>query len=263
MNGDTPQDAWPGPPAELPVEPPPPPLEAEPLPAPDPYPFWNYVDVLLIAALTFPCMAAGILVVKGLFWVLHFHSSLAVVELLPAQILGYVFVFSALAIMFRAQYRKPLWNSLAWVPSSLSYSWTIIAGAATAIAVAYIAYFLKTPETSNPMTEMMKDETSLFLLAFFGIFVAPLAEELAFRGFLQPLLVRSFGNVYGILLAAIPFGILHFHEYGDSWRHALVISMAGVGFGVMRHATGSTKASTLMHSAYNAVFFAALWGSKR
>jgi hypothetical protein len=30
----------------------------------------------------------------------------------------------------------------------------------------------------------------------------------------------------------------------------------------MRHATGSTKASTLMHSAYNALFFAALWGSK-
>ena len=64
----------------------------------------------------------------------------------------------------------------------------------------------------------------------------------------------------GILLAAIPFGLLHFPEYGNSWRHALLISGAGVAFGWMRQVTGSTKASTLMHAAYNALFFAALWG---
>jgi membrane protease YdiL (CAAX protease family) len=89
------------------------------------------------------------------------------------------------------------------------------------------------------------------------------AEELIFRGFLQPLLVRSLGAVPGILAAAVPFGLLHFSEYGNSWRHAVLISGAGAAFGWMRHATGSTKASTLMHAAYNALFFASLWGSKR
>jgi membrane protease YdiL (CAAX protease family) len=43
----------------------------------------------------------------------------------------------------------------------------------------------------------------------------------------------------------------------------VLISGAGAAFGWMRHATGSTKASTLMHAAYNAVFFIALWLSKQ
>ena len=70
--------------------------------------------------------------------------------------------------------------------------------------------------------------------------MAPVCEELMFRGFLQPLLVRSLGAAAGILATALPFGLLHFQEYGNSWRHVLLISLSGVAFGWMRHATGST-----------------------
>jgi len=57
-------------------------------------------------------------------------------------------------------------------------------------------------------------------------------EELIFRGFLQPLLVRSLGAPAGILATALPFGLLHFQEYGNSWRHVLLISLSGVAFGL-------------------------------
>jgi len=70
--------------------------------------------------------------------------------------------------------------------------------------------------------------------------------------------VRSLGVAPGILVAAVPFGLLHFQEYGNSWRHAVLISLAGAAFGAMRQVTGSTRASTLMHSSYNALFFLAL-----
>ena len=138
--------------------------------------------------------------------------------------------------------------------------WAIVAGLAAALSVAVISYLIRTPNTSNPMTNLMQDRASVFLLAVFGVTLGPLCEELAFRGFLQPLLVRSFGPVAGILGAAIPFGLLHFQEYGNSWRHALMIALAGAAFGWMRHATGSTRASTLMHAAYNSLFFYALLG---
>src|ERR1019366_849808 len=101
----------------------------------------------------------------------------------------------------------------------------------------------------------MEDHTAAVLMAVFGTTIAPLAEELAFRGFLQPLLVRNLGAVAGILLASVPFGFLHFHEYGNSWRHAVLIGLAGASFGWMRHATGSTRASTIMHAAYNGLIF--------
>jgi hypothetical protein len=83
------------------------------------------------------------------------------------------------------------------------------------------------------------------------------------RGFLQPLLVRSLGAIPGILAAALPFGLLHFQEYGNSWRHALLISLAGAAFGWMRHRTGSTMASTLMHASYNALEFFAFFTQQK
>ncbi len=256
MMDEAPRDVTPALPAEAPPTEPPPSL-------PEPYPFWTYLDLLLIAGMTVPCMALGILLVQGVFWLLHAHAALIVTELLPAQILGYAFVFAAITVMFRTQYGKPFWRSLAWAPSRLSFSWIAISGVVTAVGVAIAASLLKTPQTSNPMTDMMQDRTSLILLAVFGIAIAPVAEELAFRGFLQPLLVRSLGPVCGILGAAIPFGILHFHEYGNSWRHAVVISLAGAGFGAMRQLTGSTRSAAAMHAAYNAFLFLALFSSRK
>jgi len=75
-------------------------------------------------------------------------------------------------------------------------------------------------------------------------------------------LVRSFGAVAGVVLAAIPFGLLHLSQYGGSWRHGLLITMAGVGFGWMRQVSGSTRAAAIMHAAYNFIFFAALFAQR-
>jgi len=256
MMDEGPQEVWPQPPADEPPAPPPP-------PPPETYPFWTYVDLVLIAAMTLPCMALGILLVRGVVWLFHRHPALVVMELLPAQILGYLMIFGAIAVMFRAQYGKPFWRSLAWVPAGVPVIAIALAGVGTAIAVAIAASLIGTPSTSNPMTDMMQDRTSLFLLTFFGIAIAPVAEELAFRGFLQPLLVRSLGPFLGILGAAIPFGLLHYREYGNSWRHAVVISLAGAGFGIMRHRTGSTRAAAAMHACYNTFLFLALYSTRK
>jgi membrane protease YdiL (CAAX protease family) len=138
----------------------------------------------------------------------------------------------------------------------------MVCGFVAAFSVGIASNLIHTPETSNPMTDLMQGRTALIVMAVFGITLGPLFEELAFRGFLQPLLVRSVGAVGGVLLAAIPFGLLHYQEYGNSWRHALVISLAGASFGAMRQATGSTRAAALMHGAYNAFFFVVLFARK-
>jgi len=223
---------------------------------PEPYPFWGYSDLLLFAGLTVPCMVLGWALVKAGFALFGFHSGRPVVELLPAQLLGYAFLFAVLRAILRMQYDRPFWSSLAWTRSRVPFLWTVIGGLATAVAVAFVAYLIQIPTVSNPMTDiMMRDSLSLVLMAVFGILVAPLSEELAFRGFLQPLVVRSLGPVAGVLVAAVPFGLLHYREYGNSWRHAVLIALAGVAFGWMRQATGSTRASTIMHASYNGLIF--------
>jgi membrane protease YdiL (CAAX protease family) len=127
------------------------------------------------------------------------------------------------------------------------------------MAVALVAWLIHAPPTTGPLVEMLKDRRTLMLLAIFGTTAAPLFEELAFRGFLQPLLVRSLGAVAGIGLTAALFGSLHYSEYGNSWRSALLVGLSGVAFGCIRHFTGSTRASTIAHAAFNALPFVSLF----
>jgi hypothetical protein len=220
-------------------------------------PFWGYSDVALFIVFLVVSAAAALGLVGLAESTLHLRSEAKVAELLAAQSLIYVLAFGALALLFRVNYNQPFWRSLGWKPFRTRPLVVMMCGIGTAVGVFLVAALIRTPATRNRITEMLEDPKSLVLVAIFGLTIGPLAEELAFRGFLQPLLVRTFGPVPGIIAAAIPFGLLHFQEYGNSWRHALVLSLAGAAFGWMRYRTGSTAASTLMHSAYNALEFLA------
>jgi uncharacterized protein len=232
---------------------------APPEPVPERQPFWGYGDVLLFAGLAVPSMIAGFLASRGFFYLLGIRPSQAV-ELVAAQLVGYGLLFGALAVLFYVQHGRPFWRSLGWLPLTMPAWQIVVAGVGTAIAVALTGVLIRVPDGPNQMTELMRERSALILLGIFGTTVFPLCEELAFRGFIQPLLVRTMGAVPGIVLASLPFGFLHFWEYGASWRHALLISMAGAAFGWMRHTTGSTKAAALMHGAYNALVFAGSFG---
>ena len=207
-----------------------------------------------------PCILVGLGIVKLLYWLLGWKPHSDALIAVPAQGVGYLLLFGVLYLMFRL-YDRPFWRSLGWVAPQLSPLWVIGSGMGAAIVVVLVGNLIHTPNTENEITRLMKDPASLAVMAVFGVLVAPMCEELAFRGFLQPLLVRSFGVVPGILGAAVPFGLLHYREYGNSWRHALLVSLAGAAFGWMRQATRSTLASSLMHAAYNALFFAAFFAA--
>jgi membrane protease YdiL (CAAX protease family) len=237
----------PGLPPELPPPPASPPAER--------FPFWGYLDLCMFIGLAVASLIAGMLAVKGLLLVFRIQVHNEVLQLLPAQFLGYLFLFLMVCLMFRVQYGRPFWPSMGWVEPRLGTGAIVAYGVLLAFAVGIASVLLKTPQTETPMSNLLQDRTSLALVAFCGITLGPLCEELIFRGFLQPLFVRSLGPVPGILMAALPFGLLHSQEYGNSWQQVVLIAAAGAVFGWMRHATGSTKASTIMHAAYNSAFF--------
>lgn len=244
-------------------EPPAPEAFAPPPPPPERDPFWGYGDLALFLGLTFPILLLSWGLVRGVMALFHIPGASSAGEALAEQFVFYVLLFFALRMIFLAQYGRTFWRSLAWRPPRLPVITIVMLGVLTAVGVALASFLLRTPDVANPMTEMMRDPTSLILMAVFGITMAPLCEELAFRGFLQPLLVRSLGAAPGIAISAAAFGMLHFREYGNSWRHAVVIALAGGAFGCMRHLTGSTKAAAIMHAAYNGFLFMALFSERR
>ena len=247
---------------QAPVQPEPPEPPASLSPPPERDPFWSYADLLIFAGLYLPCLLLGMFVVKAAFWIFQLHPAVKTWELLVNKCDFYALLSGALAVLFRVQYDRPFWRSLGWVAPRLPLFSVVTGGVSLAMVLMLLAALIRTPRTEGPLTKLLEDPTSLILLAIFGSIVAPVCEELLFRGFLQPLLVRSLGAVAGILATALPFGLLHFYEYGKSWRHVLLISLSGVAFGWMRQATGSTKAAAGMHSAYNAFQFALLLMAK-
>lgn len=233
-------------------EPPLVPVPEPAAPAPESYPFWGYLDLFGFAVIALLGSVVVSLLGKLLMDATHVKEAFV---LFPAQVLLYAFLLGTLALIFRRYYGRPFWQSLRWAPVEVSAPFAAVAGVLVAFGVMIASVLMRTPDIDSPMKALLSDPASVLMIAVIGTTLAPVCEEIVFRGFLQPLLVRSWGAAPGILVAAAAFGLMHLQEYAYSWRHGLLITLAGAGFGWMRQRTGSTKAAALMHATYNFVFF--------
>jgi len=217
--------------------------------------FWGYQDMAIFLGLAAPCLFVGALVVKGALLALYISTPHKALELFTGEFLGWALLFCLLALLLRLEYERPFWRSLGWRWPSYPLIATVASGSALAFAIAILGAVLKTPEVPGPMRELLSDRASLIAMAFFGVTAGPLCEELAFRGFLQPLFVRSWGAAPGIFVSGLGFGLIHLPQYGYTWQHGVLITLAGCGFGWMRWISRSTIGSSIMHSAYNLTLF--------
>lgn len=220
-------------------------------------PFWSYLDLALFISLAFPAMLSAVLLVKLFGSIIPFGKPF---QGLLAQLIWYVLLFAALCVLLKTRYRAPFWKSLGWRFPFRGAALTLFAGPFLAISIGLIGYLIRTPIIKLPFEQMLNNRPTIALFAIFVVVLGPLCEELAFRGFLMPLLIRSLGAVAGIVLTGAFFGALHAYEYQWSWRHSLLISLAGAVFGWARYALGSTAASTFMHATFNLTQLAAMLG---
>jgi uncharacterized protein len=236
----------------------------EPYPQPVPQdrePFFDYTDLFFFIGLFIPCL----LVAKLLILAVRIFAPMPMsVESLLAQCVWYFLVFGSVAALFRIRYHRPFWQSLGW--RSLSFSGSagaLLTGPLLALALGMLGAALRTPEIDLPFQQMLGSPATIVLLGTLAVILGPVAEELAFRGFLMPLLVRSLGAAGGIVLTGVIFGSIHGYEYEWSWRHMLLISLVGCALGWAKYKTKSTAAAAFMHSTFNLTQFAAfLWQAR-
>lgn len=217
-------------------------------------PLWTYVDLAYLLSAILPSLLLSVLLSKGAALVAPklFAGKASVALLL--QLLFYLFLFLALYLLLRIQYGCPFWSSLGWRDTPLTWL-ALIAGPILALSIGLLGIGLRAPTISLPFERLMDDPVSVILFGLFIMLLGPLCEELAFRGFLLPLLSRTFGVTAGVLLTALPFAILHGPQYQWSWQHLLLVYTAGAIFGFVRVRAASTTASTALHATYNATFY--------
>lgn len=218
-------------------------------------PAWNGWDVLLIVALALVTIfVSQLAILLGAHRFLYPHATLADLALKPillliSQFVVYIAVAACMIMLVDGKYRLPFWSAIRWNwPRS---GWRFLAlGTVTLIGLGALQSVLPMPK-DTPFDHLFDRPRDAFLLSAIAVSVGPLMEELFFRGFLYPVIARRMGVTWGILLTALPFGLLHLQQYGWAWAAGFVIFLVGVVCGAVRAATKSVGASFLVHVGYN------------
>jgi len=232
---------------------------------PKPFPSWSAWDV--VAILVFTLVAILVFTLAALFIARNFPqyraatftdlaTSAAVV--IGAQAAAYPVVLLFIFILVRTRSGERFGKGIRWNWPGMLAPAFVVGGVVLALVIESLARFLPIPK-SLPMDTYFRDATSAYLMAAFGMTLAPLLEELFFRGLLYPLLRRGFGLITGVLLTAAAFAAIHGAQLGYAWAPVLSIFVVGVAFTAVRVHSNSVAASFLMHCGYNFALFAALW----
>jgi membrane protease YdiL (CAAX protease family) len=236
------------------------------IPQPEPvFPPWTIWDVAVIPGAAVLSILLCSLVAIGIAHKLpayHGKSFAALAQepllIISSQIASYPLVIALMASIVRRRSGEPFFKAIQWKWPGRSGPWFYLGGIVLAFTVEGLAHFLPIPK-SLPMDKFFNDVTSAYLMAFFGIAVAPVLEELFFRGMLYPTLRRAFGVLIGLTLTAAAFAAIHGAQLAYAWAPILSIFVVGIALTAIRERTGSVAASVLTHSGYNFTLFALLW----
>ena len=162
---------------------------------------------------------------------------------LPFQITISLSLLGSLYAIIRLRHGRGAWKRLGWIwPGRIHLGAALVGGIGLGIGVDIIAH------ATTPTTHVIHLWNLILLDALLG----PIIEESLFRGCLLPVVSRTTGPTIGIAATAMLFATLH---PISTFVELLCFVTAGTAFGWIRVKSGSTAASTLMHTICNGTLF--------
>lgn len=232
------------------------------------FPAWSGWDVLAILVFTGFSVVISIVIALLASGAVTGHANVSVNELtanprvirafLGGQAGAYLVVLLAMFVLVRSRARETFGQGIQWNWPGSSSTIFFVSGIVLALAVDGLSRFLPMPK-SLPIEDLFNNQTNAYLMAIFGMTLAPLLEELFFRGLLYPVLRRGVGLFAAVFLTALGFAGIHSVQLGYAWAPILSIFVVGVVFTLVRQRWSSVASSFLMHCGYNFTLFALLW----
>ena len=123
---------------------------------------------------------------------------------------------------------------------------------ATLSFIATSSYF-SSFSSSSPMSDALLQGTAAgrVTLILFAILVAPLLEEIIFRGYLFTAVSRIKGNRFAVAFVALLFAFMHVDQNWGDVIVVLLVFLAGLFFTLLRFFTRSIIPSIASHYVYN------------
>jgi membrane protease YdiL (CAAX protease family) len=114
---------------------------------------------------------------------------------------------------------------------------------------AALCSLLKMEVSAQPLVDeflRMTDQKSVLSFIAVAVIVAPVTEEILFRGLLYPVLRDQFGIKIAVLISAALFGAAHLH-----FPTFLPLTFLGIVFAFAYEYSGSLLLTMMMHSLFN------------
>ena len=201
--------------------------------------------------------------------------------LIPAMAIGYLIAGAIVWAIFTYLWERPFVRALQWNFDVVRRRWVLLlaGGAGLSLVVQFLSNFLPVPKTL-PIDDFFRTSADVWLVALFGTFLAPVFEELAFRGFLLPSLASSWDWLRGrndrvsedqdpgwslaalvvsCTLTSIGFALVHADQLAHAWAPLAVLFAVSLVLCGVRLWTHSLAASTLIHATYNGTIFTILF----
>ncbi len=131
----------------------------------------------------------------------------------------------------------------------------LLGGILLALAVAAFNSFFPPPE-ELPIEKLFSTRTNALAVLAASVLIAPLAEELVFRGYIYTLLEGLWGKTPAVILSGVAFGAIHFPQLSGGYVQMATLTVVGLVFSGVRARTGNTTTAILLHLGYNATLSA-------
>jgi hypothetical protein len=159
------------------------------------------------------------------------------------------------------------------------HAWRLLGlGLALGIMMGIISRFI-TPPHSLPIDQFFLSPTAAWLITIFGTLVAPLFEEIAFRGFLLPAFAIAYdwlslprtaagyerwrtatalsrgSLIFSAILTSLMFAGIHAQQVAHLGAVLLALFSISLVLTLVRIKTDSVAASAMVHAGYNGFIF--------
>lgn len=211
--------------------------------------------------------------------------------IIGAEFIAYILVLGLMYVLVAVFHGQSFFRAIRWNWPS-RWGWYVLGGFALSVGLQMFARFLPIPK-HLPMDQFFQTARQAWLLSLFSVTLAPLVEELFFRGFLyaaltsgiEKLLLRIFlspagdrqgaklfsqESVYRVLarrlaiaasifLTALSFASIHGSQLKYAWGPLLIILIVGLVLTTIRAIKKSVGASILLHMGYNGTIAIAMY----
>lgn len=128
-----------------------------------------------------------------------------------------------------------------------------IVGFVCACSSAYVAV-TRDVQPSTPLNESLQTaDNVLVIVGFFilALIIAPLFEEIVFRGYFYHISRRIIGKVSTVILIGATFAAMHVGQYWGDWLAIFMVAVVGFAITILRAWTGTTSSGVIAHYVYN------------